>query len=184
METQLNAAQSDPSLQGGWHLSAPTEPPDYPIRTKDPHRWVDISLRDREGWNALGRAMNVPKDKIDDFYLPAPSMSGLRASAAGTAKFFSEFESFFAGRTPEEIRELAQECGGNAAIINDYESLFADSQVAAMRMLREVQHPSLGTIKTLGIPWDFGALPEAEIRPPPALGQHTSEVKSGLLQAT
>ena len=35
IETQLNASQSNDSLSGGWHLSAPTDPPEYDLSARD-----------------------------------------------------------------------------------------------------------------------------------------------------
>jgi crotonobetainyl-CoA:carnitine CoA-transferase CaiB-like acyl-CoA transferase len=44
--------------------------------------------------------------------------------------------------------------------------------------LREVKHPTAGTVRMLDSPVRF---PGAEITPPPLLGEHTREVLRGLL---
>jgi formyl-CoA transferase len=42
-------------------------------------------------------------------------------------------------------------------------------------MTVETQHPTAGTVKGIGLPIHFSE-PRGSSRPPPVLGQHTSEV--------
>jgi crotonobetainyl-CoA:carnitine CoA-transferase CaiB-like acyl-CoA transferase len=48
-------------------------------------------------------------------------------------------------------------------------------------MVRTVQHPAAGEVKTLGIPFRFSDTPASVRRPPPGLGQHTDEILRDML---
>jgi formyl-CoA transferase len=66
--------------------------------------------------------------------------------------------------------------------INDYAQVFADPQVVARDLVVEVEHPSLGRVRTLGSPIKMSATPPRVDRRAPLLGEHTNEVlaESGL----
>ena len=48
-------------------------------------------------------------------------------------------------------------------------------------MVETVEHPVIGSLKMLGIPFKFSDTPGSVRRAPPALGQHTDEILSGEL---
>jgi len=60
--------------------------------------------------------------------------------------------------------------------INDYAQVFADPQIVAREMVVEVDHPTLGHLKTLGSPIKLSATPPEVRRRAPLLGEHTDEV--------
>jgi len=60
--------------------------------------------------------------------------------------------------------------------INDYPHVFADPHVAARAMVVDVEHPTLGTMKTLGSPIKMSATPPDPTRRAPMLGEHTDAV--------
>jgi crotonobetainyl-CoA:carnitine CoA-transferase CaiB-like acyl-CoA transferase len=60
--------------------------------------------------------------------------------------------------------------------INDYAQVFGDAQVRARGMVVEVEHPTLGHIRTLGSPIKMSATPPDVTRRAPQLGEHTNEV--------
>jgi crotonobetainyl-CoA:carnitine CoA-transferase CaiB-like acyl-CoA transferase len=65
--------------------------------------------------------------------------------------------------------------------INTVDQVFENPQVLHRGMVQEVEHPTAGKVKLVGIPVKFTATP-GEIRlPPPLLGQHTEEVLRDLL---
>ena len=60
--------------------------------------------------------------------------------------------------------------------INDYAQVFADPQVVARNMVVEVDHPTLGRLKTLGSPIKLSTTPPDPRRRAPLLGEHSDEV--------
>ena len=60
--------------------------------------------------------------------------------------------------------------------INTYAETFADRQVRARGMIVDVDHPTLGPLRTLGSPIKMSATPPVAGRRAPLLGEHTREV--------
>ena len=60
--------------------------------------------------------------------------------------------------------------------INSYAEVFADPQIVARDMVLTVDHPTLGTMQTLGSPIKLSATPPEVRRRAPHLGEHTEEV--------
>jgi crotonobetainyl-CoA:carnitine CoA-transferase CaiB-like acyl-CoA transferase len=66
--------------------------------------------------------------------------------------------------------------GVPCGLINDVTSALAAAQTAAMNMVVDVTHPTVGTYRSLGIPFEMSGTPPDIHRSPPTLGQHTDEV--------
>ena len=60
--------------------------------------------------------------------------------------------------------------------INSYAEVFADPQIVARDMVVTVDHPTLGTMRTLGSPIKLSATPPEVRRRAPHLGEHTQGV--------
>jgi formyl-CoA transferase len=60
--------------------------------------------------------------------------------------------------------------------IRNYAEVFADPQAAAREMAVEVEHPTLGAIRSLGSPIKMSATPLDPRRRAPLLGEHTERV--------
>jgi crotonobetainyl-CoA:carnitine CoA-transferase CaiB-like acyl-CoA transferase len=60
------------------------------------------------------------------------------------------------------------------------EILDEDPHVRAREMVVEVDHPIVGTMKTLGLPIKLSATPGGVTRAAPLLGQHTDEILAEL----
>jgi crotonobetainyl-CoA:carnitine CoA-transferase CaiB-like acyl-CoA transferase len=67
-----------------------------------------------------------------------------------------------------------------AAPINTVEEAVNDAQTLARSMIVQLQHPLLGTARSIGNPIKFSETPVSYRLPPPLLGEHTSEVLRGL----
>ncbi len=64
--------------------------------------------------------------------------------------------------------------------VMNHAEVFADPQIRAREMVVEVDHPSAGRGRTLGIPVKLSETPGAVRRPAPRLGEHTAEVLAEL----
>ena len=78
----------------------------------------------------------------------------------------------------DEWKELFVEWDIPGAPINNLHDVFLDPQVIHRNMLVEMEHPTIGTIKTAGNPIKTGH--DEKFSPPPLLGQHTQEILSGI----
>jgi formyl-CoA transferase/CoA:oxalate CoA-transferase len=64
--------------------------------------------------------------------------------------------------------------------INYVDETLNDPQVRDRGMIVELEHPLIGTVRSLGNPLRFSATPITYRLPPPTLGQHNEEVLTGL----
>jgi crotonobetainyl-CoA:carnitine CoA-transferase CaiB-like acyl-CoA transferase len=71
-----------------------------------------------------------------------------------------------------KLKAVGVPCGR----INSVAGALADPQTAARSMVEVAEHPTIGALKMLGIPFKFAATPAAVQRPPPVLGQHTEDI--------
>lgn len=83
-------------------------------------------------------------------------------------------------RDADEWIALFWERGIPCGPINSVDRVFEDPQVRHREMLREMPHPTLGTVRQVGIPVKFGDTPGDLRRHPPLLGEHTVEVLAEL----
>jgi formyl-CoA transferase len=60
--------------------------------------------------------------------------------------------------------------------INSVAEALADPNTAARHMIETVQHPAIGELKLVGMPYKFSDTPAAVRRAPPTLGEHTEEI--------
>jgi formyl-CoA transferase len=68
--------------------------------------------------------------------------------------------------------------------INSFDQTFRDPHILARDMVLEVQHPTAGSVKTLGMAAKLSHTPGQVRLPSPTLGQHTEEILNGLLMLT
>jgi formyl-CoA transferase len=72
----------------------------------------------------------------------------------------------------DALEPLSIPCGP----INRLDQVFADPQVIARGLRRDLPHTLAGTVPQVGAPLGFSATPLAYDRPPPLLGEHTASV--------
>lgn len=72
----------------------------------------------------------------------------------------------------EKMRAAAIPCG----LTYTYEEVFHDPQIRRNQLLQEIDHPTVGRHKTIGIPVRFHQNPGRIRRPAPLLGEHTREI--------
>jgi crotonobetainyl-CoA:carnitine CoA-transferase CaiB-like acyl-CoA transferase len=83
---------------------------------------------------------------------------------------------FISTKKSSEILTKLKDAGIPCGPVNDIAQALAHPQVSHRGMIQEVEHPTIGTLKVLGIPMKLSETPGAIRMPPPLLGQHTREV--------
>lgn len=91
-------------------------------------------------------------------------------------KAIAEVEMIFRERSLDEWALILKEIDVPWGPVNSFSEAFADPQVIHRRMVVEIDHPTEGRIKQLGIPIKFASSPGEIKTPPPSLGQHTGEI--------
>lgn len=80
----------------------------------------------------------------------------------------------------EKLTRAGIPCGR----INSVAQALSAPHTIAREMVRTMNHPTAGEVKTLGIPFRMSGTPASIRRAPPTLGQHTDEVLRGELGLT
>jgi crotonobetainyl-CoA:carnitine CoA-transferase CaiB-like acyl-CoA transferase len=76
-----------------------------------------------------------------------------------------------------KLKAVGVPCGR----INSVAEALDDPHTAARNMIETVEHPTIGALQMLGIPFKFSDTACTVRRPPPTLGQHSDEILSGEL---
>jgi len=76
-----------------------------------------------------------------------------------------------------KLKAVGVPCGR----INSVAEALDDPHAAARAMIETVEHPSIGALRMLGIPFKFTDTACSVRRPPPLLGEHTDEILAGEL---
>jgi len=76
----------------------------------------------------------------------------------------------------ERLRAADIPCGP----INEVDETLNDPHLQARGMIVELEHPSVGPVRSLGNPVHLGSTPVSYRLAPPALGQHTAEILESL----
>ncbi len=84
-------------------------------------------------------------------------------------------------RTTAEWMAAIDAVGVPCGPINDFAAVFADPQVIARGLRRDLDHPLGGTSPTVASPVNLSATPPTYRNAPPLLGQDTKAVLSELL---
>ncbi len=83
-------------------------------------------------------------------------------------------------RTSEEWLARLHDADVPAGPINDVAAAFAQPQAQARDMTATVEHPRLGPIRQVGIPFKLTSTPASIRSAPPMLGEHADEILSEL----
>lgn len=62
----------------------------------------------------------------------------------------------------------------------DSDEALEDPQAQHLKLAVEIDHPELGTTKTVRAPYNFDGVPDLDLLPPPLLDQHGAEIRAEL----
>jgi crotonobetainyl-CoA:carnitine CoA-transferase CaiB-like acyl-CoA transferase len=147
---------------------APYSAPNQAFETAD--GWIMVAAYTPERWKSLCRLLGLPQ-LIDD---PRFATSPLRV--ANRLPMVEALTRVFRTRTTAEWLPRLKSADILCAGVATYDDVMRHPQVAANRMISEVRHPELGTIRMPGFPIDSAAANARPSRPAPACGQDTRAV--------
>lgn len=94
------------------------------------------------------------------------------------AELVPELAHTFAQRTAQEWTLRIRAAGIPVSKVQNVGEALTDPQAVAREMVVAVEHPTIGELRVLGMPWKFSGTTASVRRAPPLLGQHTAEVRS------
>src|SRR5215510_11379590 len=171
-------SMTDPDDWYGFHLDNYTKPPDYGYKTKNGQVFFGLRRGSSEDWDRLMISLGLEE------YINDPRFAGFGREATSIGRYAAEvkpiWEQAFKEMSNEDVIRLVHEFSGDAVPFTDYPTLFAHAQVQELNVVQEIDHPTVGTFKTIGPVWRFSDTGAKVQSPPPLLGQHTEEILQGL----
>jgi crotonobetainyl-CoA:carnitine CoA-transferase CaiB-like acyl-CoA transferase len=125
-------------------------------------------------WDRFVEVMNLQHLKTDDRFATRD------ARTVNARALHDIIAPIYAQKPVDYWVELLVKAGVPAAPVNTVGRMIKDEQVIARDMIVKQQHPRAGEISVVGVPVKLSETPGAVRTPAPLLGQHTSEVLSGL----
>lgn len=146
----------------------PLRVPANTYKTKD-GVFLSLIVQNDRHWPRFCRAMGFD-DLIDDprYAKGAGRVAAREILDARTARRVAEL-------TYEACVEILEHERLPYARVNTYLEALEDEQVGFRGLVRTLDHPTSGKIRVVGPPWLMSG-EQAEMKPPPLLGQHTEEV--------
>jgi crotonobetainyl-CoA:carnitine CoA-transferase CaiB-like acyl-CoA transferase len=154
-----------PAAMGSAHpLSAPYQA----FETKD--GWMVVGGANQANWLRLVEALKAPE------LLAEPRFKENRDRITNLALLERTLAPYFRKRKTEEWLAIFDAKGLPCGPVNDVKQMHDDPQAIAREMVIEVDHATLGKVKTLGTPLKFSDTPGGVRRGAPLFGQHSREV--------
>jgi crotonobetainyl-CoA:carnitine CoA-transferase CaiB-like acyl-CoA transferase len=131
---------------------------------------IAVAVGSERQWPRLCEALGSPDLAADPRYATNGGRVGHRAELRPV------LAERFLGRSTAEWLAVLDAAGIPAGAINDIPAAFASTQAQARGMTVDVEHPVLGAVRQVGIPFRLSATPAAIRTAPPLLGEHTGEI--------
>lgn len=139
--------------------------PCYNIYQTKEGEYITLSILEPWFWEKLCQTLGC-EDFIEDQY----------AIGKRRDEIFTRFRKIFATKSRDEWVNILEKADIPFGPVLNLDEVFSDPQVRDRRMVVEIDHPTIGKIKQLGIPIKFLNNPAKIRSPPPEYGQHTNEI--------
>jgi crotonobetainyl-CoA:carnitine CoA-transferase CaiB-like acyl-CoA transferase len=163
------ATGETPQPMGSAH---PLDAPYQAFETAD--GWLVVGAANQANWLRMLGAMGA--DALD----ADPRFASNPARMENLAALIDTLTPLFRARTTADWLALFENAGVPAGPVASITDMLADPQTVARDMVVEVEHPSAGSIRSLGMPIKFSASKTPRPRPAPRLGEHNRTVLSEL----
>lgn len=138
------------------------------LRTAD--GWITVGANNPKLWSLLCDAIGSPGLEND------PRFATNDSRMENMSELVDELEKTLRRESTEHWVSVLLDAGVPAGPILDYGQVAQDPHALARGMIRELEHPVEGTVKTLGNPIHLSETPPRMERPAPLLGEHTRQV--------
>jgi formyl-CoA transferase len=146
------------------------------FRTRD--RPIAIAVANQKLWGRFCALAGKPE------WLEDPRFASNPKRVENREVLLPLIDELMAQKSCDEWMERFVEASIPCGPVNDMQHLFADPQLRHRKMVAEVPHPTIGTLRLGGIPIKYSETPGSVRLPPPLLGEHTEVVLTELLGYT
>jgi len=135
---------------------------------------IALGVGSERQWARLGPAIGLPGLSSD----PRFAANGDRVEHRD--ELIPILAERFATRSSEAWLRVLDGAGIPAGPILDLPAAFSSPQAAALGARVPLEHPVLGAVDQVGIPFELAATPATIRLPPPMVGEHTDEILEGV----
>jgi crotonobetainyl-CoA:carnitine CoA-transferase CaiB-like acyl-CoA transferase len=168
------AAETNPDEWRARPLSGYGESPDHGFQCRDAHFLMDWGNQN-ESWQLLCKMLDADHIAIDPRFDEWFRRLNNRAELAEALKPVLATWGF------DDLQPLVQGMGGTILRMNTADTLFKSPQVAALGVVKVLDHPVAGKYQTIDVPWLCSEkLAELSPVPAPGLGEHNEEILKSL----
>jgi formyl-CoA transferase/CoA:oxalate CoA-transferase len=133
-------------------------------------KYIIVAVGNDRIWKDFCKALDLEKLAEEDKY------ATVQKRVENRNELIDKLAKVFLTKTRDEWLKILNENNVPCSPVYEVDEVFADPQVIHRDMLVEIEHPTLGKIKQIGIPIKFSDMPLTIKSPPPLLGQHTTEI--------
>lgn len=138
------------------------------VPCRDGHVWM-LALEPGQ-WNGLRKVMGNPEWADLDLF------QDMRARAENADLIYPFIQEWAMQHDKMEIMEKCQAAGCPITAVFTIAEAAEHPHLAARDYFVDIEHPQLGVVKNLGVPFKLPACPGGPNSPAPLLGQHNDEV--------
>lgn len=176
-ETMAQYVLSD--HMGGETFVPPMGPSGYPrlmVRERRPYRtsdgYVCVLIYSDKQWQRFLDLIGKP-----ELFEKDPRFGSIGQRTRHINELYALVGEAMATRSTAEWLRLLEQADIPSMPLHDLDSLIEDEHLVKTGFVREVEHPTEGRIRQIGVPVRLsGTPPASELRPAPRLGEHSAEV--------
>ncbi|MFO7964437.1 MAG: CoA transferase [Desulfobacterales bacterium] len=154
--------------------------PLYKLYQAGDGKWFFLALGNPTFFTKFALAMGHEEWLTDPIFEGAPFL----ILPPRNVRLIERFEKMFADRTRDEWIAFLQKDDIPCAPADSVKQFMSDPQVAANRMVVEINQPGIGPVREMGVPVNLENTPGEVKAACPEVGQHTRDVLDGLLGYT
>jgi len=132
--------------------------------------WINIGAANQANWERLLKAIEAPQLNDD------PRFSSNASRMTNLPALVEILNPIFQTRTTSDWLARLEAVGLPAGPVLTIPEMHRDPQALARGVITEVEHSTLGPVKTIGLPIAFSGTPGGPQSGAPVYGEHTAEV--------
>jgi crotonobetainyl-CoA:carnitine CoA-transferase CaiB-like acyl-CoA transferase len=151
----------------------PTVTPYQPMRARDKH--LIVAVGSERLWQRFCAVLGTEDALLHDERFASNAERNVNRTA-----LIAAIEKILVQRDAAEWIEKLVAAGVPAGPINFPDQILNDPHTDARRMIVELNHPLIGLVRSLALPFQFETRGPTYRRPPPTLGEHSAEIRAAL----